>query len=110
MRGNASGFTRRVDVRQRQQAEFGIGGLEVRAVEARQVVTEQEGGTLGEVVEALERGGEITAAEVEDLVVVTPDGYESVDAAVALAHLQIDGEAPWRELGWLERCRHGLLP
>lgn len=95
-----------VDVGQFEQPECRICRCEVRTVETCDVVPQQECRPIDEFIQPRERPGQVAAAEQELGAGIAPHGGELMNAAVFLAHFQIDGHATRRKDDRIGQLRH----
>ena len=99
----------RIDRRQPQQPKVGLCRGEVRQVEENQVVAQQEGGTLREIVQVCQGRAEVTVLEDQSLAGIRPDRREGMDATVLLSHLEVERET-WEGRAWLHVRRMTPVP
>jgi len=93
--------TQRIDGREPQQPQAGLGRHQMRQVEGDQVVAQNEGRSVGEAVQFRQRRRQVAAAIHDAPVAIRTHAGEGVNAAVRLADFEIQREAAGRE-------RHGF--
>jgi hypothetical protein len=91
-----------VDPWQPQESKIGVGGREMLGIELDDVMTDQELGAFGEVIQALQGGRKITTLEMEDLPRIRANASELVDPGVLATDLEVDANAARREVAWAE--------
>jgi len=88
----------RVDHRQLQQPQVGLGGGQMWQVESDQIMAEQEADAFGERVELLQRGQQIALPETQrGLRLVTTNGGKAVNPPIAQPDFQVNGKAAGSE-------------
>jgi hypothetical protein len=91
-----------VDGGQTQQAQIRACGGQMRQVVGDQVMTQDEGGAFGQVIESGQCGAQIVAAVSQRRPGIAPDRGELMDAPILDADFQIDAQATGFEV---LRCR-----
>ena len=102
----------RVHRRQLQQPQLRTGRLQVRQVEADQVVAQHEVCAVGKLVQLGQRRrkGGAASRESQNFVQVRPHSGEGVDAAIPFAYLQVQGQAARQGAAGMARCSNDVPP